>query len=270
VKFAEVAPPPVKTPSSPGSAREDQFLLREPEAGAIVPAATLGIWVGCLVIGGLGFVLRYPQAPPLPKELPPVLVQSVKVDLSDDPAPSDATSTENALPAKPDVSDPQPPALPNPETLTPAPALVSLAELTPAPAFVAPAPANKPPMPAQPAAQAQSPEPARPAVPGEAGGPARQRAGVPGAFRHLTFGVGEGRQPSPEYPREAGMARQQGTVVVRFTVGEDGSVLGAQVQTPCRWPLLNQAAVRAVRDRWHFQPGGVRSFDVSIQFELPD
>jgi protein TonB len=125
-------------------------------------------------------------------------------------------------------------------------------------------------MPAQPAASAHpaTPAPARPAAPTGGGGPAR--ASAPGAVRHLTFGVGEGRQPSPEYPREAGIAREQGTVVVRFTVGEDGSVLAAQVQSPCRWPLLNQAAVRAVRDRWHFQPGAMRSFDVSIEFELPD
>jgi protein TonB len=91
---------------------------------------------------------------------------------------------------------------------------------------------------------------------------------APPAVSHLTLGVGEGRQPPPEYPREAILARQEGTVVLRFQVDETGRVTTAEIITPARWPLLNQAATHAVRDTWHFAPGPVRRFEVPIQFQL--
>jgi protein TonB len=85
---------------------------------------------------------------------------------------------------------------------------------------------------------------------------------------HLTFGEGEGQQPPPEYPPEAVIDGQEGTVVVRLTVGEDGRVSDATAASPCPWPLLNSAAVRAVRTTWRFRKGPVRSYEVSIQFQL--
>ena len=91
---------------------------------------------------------------------------------------------------------------------------------------------------------------------------------APPTAQRLTYGQGEGRQPAPEYPREAAMAHQQGTIVVRFTVGEDGHVQNAQAITPCPYALLNQAAVRAVRENWRFRTGPVRTFEVSIEFQL--
>ena len=87
-------------------------------------------------------------------------------------------------------------------------------------------------------------------------------------MQHLTFGVGQGQQPNPDYPREAVLSRQTGTVKVRFTVNADGRVVAAELAAACRWPLLNQAALRAIRERWRFARGDVRSFEVSIEFEL--
>jgi protein TonB len=84
----------------------------------------------------------------------------------------------------------------------------------------------------------------------------------------LTYGQGEGQQPPPEYPPEAVRAGQEGTVVVRMTVAEDGRVTEAQAISPCPWPVLNSAAVRAVRSTWRFGKGPVRSYEVSIQFQL--
>ena len=75
-------------------------------------------------------------------------------------------------------------------------------------------------------------------------------------------------QPAPEYPIESQLAGQHGVVVVRFTVDQDGNVTTAQAIQPCPWPLLNQSAVRAVRETWHFRPGPVRAYEVSIQFVL--
>jgi protein TonB len=85
--------------------------------------------------------------------------------------------------------------------------------------------------------------------------------------QRLTFGEGEGKQPQPEYPIEAQLAGQEGTVVVRFTIGPDGRVSDARAISPCNWPLLNQAAVRSVRDTWRFSPGPVRLREVSIQYQ---
>ena len=89
--------------------------------------------------------------------------------------------------------------------------------------------------------------------------------------QHLTYGHGEGRQPAPIDPYEAALAHQQGTVVVRFTVDANGNVTGADAVSPSPWPLLNQAAVRAVRDTWHFSAAGApRAYEVSIQFKLKE
>jgi TonB family protein len=84
----------------------------------------------------------------------------------------------------------------------------------------------------------------------------------------LTFGEGEGQQPPPEYPPEAVRDGEEGTVTVRMTVGEDGRVSDAQASSPCPWPLLNNAAIRAVRHTWRFRKGPLRTYEVSIEFHL--
>jgi TonB family protein len=88
------------------------------------------------------------------------------------------------------------------------------------------------------------------------------------AIIQLTFGEGEGAQSPPDYPSEAVINGQEGTVVVRLTVDQDGRVTDAVVVSPCAWPLLNNAAVRTVRTTWHFRRGPARSYEVSIQFQL--
>jgi periplasmic protein TonB len=90
----------------------------------------------------------------------------------------------------------------------------------------------------------------------------------PPVVQQLTLGQGEGRQPSPEYPREAQIDGEEGTVVVRFNVDTEGSVRTVQAISPCRWPLLNQSALRAVRDTWRFAPGPPRLYEVRIRFEI--
>jgi len=84
----------------------------------------------------------------------------------------------------------------------------------------------------------------------------------------ITFGVGEGRQPTPEYPEEASYAGEEGTVTIVFNVDQDGDVTSATADTPCGWPILNEAALRAVRQTWHFGPGPPRTYIVAIRYEL--
>jgi protein TonB len=86
--------------------------------------------------------------------------------------------------------------------------------------------------------------------------------------QQLIYGQGEGRQPAPDYPYRAKREGQEGIVNVRFSVGEDGRVLSAEAASPSPWPLLNDAALRAVRERWRFRAGTVRSYEVAIRFQL--
>jgi protein TonB len=86
--------------------------------------------------------------------------------------------------------------------------------------------------------------------------------------QQLTYGQGEGRQPAPEYPYRARREGQEGTVKVRFLVGEDGRVLSAEPATPSPWPMLNESAVRVVRERWRFRAGALRNYEVAIRFQL--
>ena len=84
----------------------------------------------------------------------------------------------------------------------------------------------------------------------------------------LTFGDGEGNQPAPRYPDTARRAGQEGTVVIRFSVGADGRVLAAEPSSPSPWGALNREALRVVREQWHFKPGPARLCEVVIRFEL--
>ena len=84
----------------------------------------------------------------------------------------------------------------------------------------------------------------------------------------LIYGQDEGKRPAPLYPPVARLQRQEGTVVVRFTVSENGRVVAAQALSPSRWPLLNEAALRVVRERWRFPSGPPRLYDVAMCFNL--
>jgi len=91
---------------------------------------------------------------------------------------------------------------------------------------------------------------------------------APLAARPLTFGQGEGKQPAPEYPRSALREGQEGVVTVRLSVDVDGRVLTAEAASPSPWPLLNDAAIRVVKNRWRFGPGIMRLYEVAIRFQI--
>ncbi len=254
---------PAQSPASDSAA----FPGRRAEL-ALAPILTLVLWLGCLLVGGLGFVLPYsrPQPPP-----PATTIQAelLKVDLSSDPPPAPAA----ALPTPPESAEPPPlfapPALPQAPQLVavalPSPAVAfalpvevpaRIVELNQA-AFVRPAPAPVP----------KAAPPGPPGPPGSSGQPTGNVPAAP-AVQTLTYGQGEGRQPAPRYPESARRAGQEGTVVVRLSVGADGRVLAAEPSAPSPWSALNREALRVVREQWQFQPGPVRLFEVAIRFEL--
>ena len=76
-----------------------------------------------------------------------------------------------------------------------------------------------------------------------------------------------GRMPAPRYPSEARNKGQAGTVLIEFTVDPSGRVSSAHIASPCPWSVLNQEALRAVKN-WKFPPGSVMTFKKPIVFKL--
>ena len=226
---------------------------------------TLVLWLGCLLVGGLGFVMPYARPRPAAPAAPLVQTQLIKVELTSKPAPSPANLTPPPDPA-------QPPPLFAPATPPQAPQLVAVALPSPAVAFALPVEAPARIVEVKQAAFVRpAPQPA-PAAPSTAPGtstvqPHTGTAPAP-PVQTLIYGEGEGKQPRPTYPVQAIRAGQEGTIVVRFSVGADGRVLAAEPSSPSPWGALNREALRVVREQWRFQPGPVRLYEVAIRFEL--
>src|SRR5476649_129857 len=58
----------------------------------------------------------------------------------------------------------------------------------------------------------------------------------------------------PEYPRESIDKVQEGTVVLAFLIGTDGTVKRSEIKKSSGFPALDTAAVEALR-LCHFKPG---------------
>jgi len=123
-------------------------------------------------------------------------------------------------------------------------------------------PASRPPAPAQ-AASLPTPAPV-PGTPGSgagAGGASGSGAGVAGAGRGA-IGAGDLSAIGDDYldrlqrhirrfmtyPQAAKQQKQQGEVVVTVLLRRDGTVLDARIARSSGYPLLDDAAVKAVRD----------------------
>jgi TonB family protein len=215
--------------------RRGDSRIAEHEPG-LLPVATLVFWSVCVTIGVGGFALR--SAPEALRDAPPIEAELLKVETVAARPPADASPPAAVAPAAP--AEP----LQTPEV----PPVVAPS----APAFAEPVPAPPPPRVRRPRTIAAT----------------RAAVATQPAVIQLTYGQGEGEQPAPEYPAEAVIGGEEGTVVVRFTVDRDGRVSDTKAVSPCRWPILNSAAVRAIRDSWRFRAGAARVYEVSIEFHL--
>lgn len=227
---------------------------------------TLVLWMGCLLVGGVGFVLPYARPRPPAPPAPALQAELLKVELKSEPAPAPAL----LQPSPPDPT--QPPPLFTPATPQQAPQLIAVALPSPAVAFALPVEAPARIVEVKQAAFVRpTPQPVQPPAPATShpgtGQPVASTVPAP-AVQSLTFGEGDGRQTAPEYPVQARRAGQEGTVVIRFSVGADGRVLAAEPSSPSPWGLLNREALRVVREQWRFKPGPARLFEVAIRFEL--
>lgn len=239
-------PPVNPAAASALAARSGQPVAREAISWWTV--LTLVLWTGCLTIGLLGLALPYSRPHPAARQPEPVQAQVLNVELASDLAPPPET------PPPPQIS--QPPPLADPIIPPAAPAMIAVAQPSPAIAFALPVEGPARIVEARQAAYLQPPAQTTPAP----------RTASP--VQRLIHGEGEGRQPAPNYPPQALRAGYEGTVTVRFNVGEDGRVLAAEAARPCPWGLLNAAAVRVVRERWRFSAGTVRVYEVAIRFEI--
>ena len=170
-------------------------------------------------------------------------------------------SDSTPLPVSVEAPPQSPPAeeKPQPAESTAAPELPSSPPRKPAPPVKA-----APPRP-QPAQAASAPTPApTPGTPGSgagAGGAAGRGTGVAGAGS-AAMGSGDLRAIGDDYldrlrrhirrfmayPQAAKKQKQQGEVVVTVLLRRDGTVLDARVAQSSGFPMLDDAAVKAVRD----------------------
>jgi len=209
---------------------------------------TLVIWLGCLFAGAIGSALQTRTTVQHSKKIEPILALQVQVELETVPRVEETPKTPDHLAPAP----------------APVPELITTTMLQPA-ALVSPASAVAfaIPFPATGTVAHVSAVRAVASV-AKSSGP----QSVPNGVQQLTFGLGEGKQPPPTYPPVARSRGQEGTVGVRLTVGGAGLVLEAEAVVPSPWPLLNEAALKVVRERWRFQPGSSRIYDVAIRFQL--
>ena len=238
----------------------DQSIIDQSiEAGDanLMPAFTLVLWMMCVAVGVTGMATAYPRPQrPIAPPAVNVVAAPVAVALAAAPAPQAmAPPLTDAIAPSADPAPSQPPQIEPAMAAAAPPDMIAVATAVAAPTFTVPvAPqVQNPPIATTTAPAARTPGPVAVAMP---------------APQRLVYGQGEGAQPAPLYPSEARIAHQQGTVVVRFTVAPDGHVSSAEVLVPCPWPLLNQAAVRAVRDTWSFSAGPIRVYDVSFEYQL--
>lgn len=79
----------------------------------------------------------------------------------------------------------------------------------------------------------------------------------------------------PPYPKDARRLGQEGEIQLRLRVSATGEVDHVEVAQPCRWPILNRAALNAAR-KWRFQPAhrGDQAMDdvilQTVRFQLKD
>jgi len=193
------------------------------------------------VVFGVGLAL-------LPREVRrPVPVRMVDVDVL--PARPDPVTA-----APPPAPPPAPSARPARHLRRAAPALqpgaaAAPAGLTPV-ARPAPLATTEPPLPAA--------GPAAGARPAAAPSPGPSLSAQP---RYRT-------NPPPAYPIAARRLREEGVVFVRVAVAADGRPTAVTVERGCGHPLLDDAALEAVR-RWTFEPARAAGTPVDSLVVIP-
>jgi len=92
-------------------------------------------------------------------------------------------------------------------------------------------------------------------------GPIKGTSGISTRARYLS-------NPKPDYPSEARMAHQEGAVLLSVEVSADGRATEVSLKHSSGYPLLDRAAIEAVRE-WIFQPAQAAGLPVSSRVDVP-
>ena len=74
--------------------------------------------------------------------------------------------------------------------------------------------------------------------------------------------------PKPDYPEEARRQHQEGVVLLSVEVGTDGRPSSVSLKNSSGFPLLDQAAIQAVK-RWTFEPARSGPLAVASRVDVP-
>jgi len=196
--------------------------------------------------------------------------------MSDDSAPVDVSLVDAA--PEPEAAA-APSATPQPPEPTPAP---TPPEPQPTPDMPTPPPEATPeqeemsvPSPARPRAsphhvpQKRAAASTAPPAPGGHGlAPAKGAAGRAAANGPPNSRARYRSNPRPDYPEEARQKREEGVVLVNVEVGADGRANDVTLAAGSGFPLLDSAALQAVR-RWTFEPAEAGGLPVPSRVEVP-
>ena len=192
-------------------------------------------------------VMAISQAEPPPAPPPPKPPEPVK--------PPEPPKTPPPKPVQPVLTPPTTPQTPAPATPEP-PAVLAAPTAAPTAPAVPAAPPAPPPPPAPPA-----PAPVPPAPPPP---PKVELPSSKADYLH---------NPPPDYPRMSKRLGEQGKVVVKVLIGEDGRPQKVELFTSSGFERLDKSAMEAAM-RWRYVPGkrgGVAEamwYQVPIQFTL--
>ena len=241
-------------------------------------SVTLVLWTVTFTVGVIGLYVPWQRSAPRVSSRPTSQAEILNITLAEDRVSHDPAPVATPVPTGAQTPVPNsaatPPALVHPSPELSSARLEAVAEVPTLPEFPTPQPpAASTATPPASTASAVSPVvstvdakldavgPQNPASSGNS-----HEATTP--VQTLRYGEGEGIQPAPNYPAASRREGQQGTVVVRFSVGTDGRVISAEAVRPSPWPLLTESALEVIRHRWRFRAGAARIYEVSIRFQL--
>ncbi len=228
------------------------LLIEDKPASGAVSAGYGGIEVDLGVAGGApgSVAAAEPPPPELAAQPPePDVVEAIEPppQAVEAVAPPEAVPVESPEPVK--TVQAEPPPKPKPRKPPPPPAAKPLPPQEVAKA-VAPAPAPEPPAetPSEQASIAGAAGKAgTQAAPQAGSGPAASAGGAPGAAVDYMARLQAWLERHKEYPRAARMRRQEGVVMLRFTIGRDGRVLAHRIENSSGHRLLDAAVEEMIQ-----------------------
>lgn len=173
------------------------------------------------------------------------------------PAVTPLPPARKPLPPKPRQPERRPAAPPSPAPTAPSAKLAQPVEA----ASSSGAPATRP---ASPTAPPAPTDPNAPAVPA----PAPASAGRPALLKTITSGVRYLQLPQPVYPAQAKRMGEQGRVVLRVAIDENGRAGRIEIEISSGFVQLDEAAIDAVR-RARFQPHVEEGRPIAVDVMVP-